>query len=192
MDIVLALCLGIALSAACGFRVFIPPLTMSLAAVYGNFPLSPQFSWLATYPAIIVLAIATIVEILAYYIPLVDNLLDAVEIPTAIAVGTLLTGANLGDIDPVLQWTLAVVAGGGTAGIIEGATAVTRMVSTGATGGIGNLFLATIEALSAAVLSLLALTVPLLAVGLAIGLLIFALTKIFKVIPSLIQKSKNN
>ena len=165
MDILLALCLGVALSAACGFRVFIPPFAMSLAAVYGDFELSEQFAWLGTYPATIALGIATVVEILAYYIPVIDNLLDAIEIPTAIAVGTILTGANLGDVDPVLQWTLAIIAGGGTAGVIESATTVTRLASTGFTGGMGNILLATMEALSAAILSILALTLPLLAIA---------------------------
>ncbi len=192
MDILLALCLGIALSAACGFRVFLPPFAMSLAAIHGNFELSPQFAWLATYPAMVTLGVATVVEILAYYLPLIDNLLDAIEIPTAIAIGTLLTAANLGEIDPILQWTLAVVAGGGTAGIIESATSITRLASTGFTGGIGNIFLATMEALSAAVLSILALTLPLLAILIVIGLLIFALTKIIKFIPSLVSKTKQN
>ena len=192
MDILLPLCLGIALSAACGFRVFLPPLVMSVAAINGNFELSPQFAWLGTYPAMIALGGATVVEILAYYIPVVDNLLDAIEIPTAIAVGTILTAANLGDVDPILQWTLAIVAGGGTAGIIESATSITRLASTGLTGGIGNIFLATMEALSAAVLSILALTLPLLAMFLVIGLVIFAITKILKFLPSAIAKFKGN
>ena len=188
MDIFLALCLGIALSAACGFRVFLPPFAMSLAANYGEFDLSPQFSWLATSPAMLALGVATILEILAYYIPVIDNLLDTIEIPTAIAIGTILTGANLGDIDPVLQWTLAAIAGGGTAGIIEGATTITRLASTGLTGGMGNVLLATMEALSAAILSILALTLPVLAISLVMGLLVFAVTKIVKFIPSLMRK----
>ena len=192
MDILLPLCLGIALSAACGFRVFLPPLAMSVAAINGNFELSPQFAWLGTYPAMIALGGATVVEILAYYIPVVDNLLDAIEIPIAIAIGTILTAANLGDVDPVLQWTLAVVAGGGTAGIIESATSITRLASTGLTGGVGNIFLATMEALSAAVLSILALTLPFLAIFLVIGLLIFAITKILQFLPSVIGKTKRN
>ena len=190
MEVIVALCLGVALSAACGFRVFMPPLAMSLAANYGDFTLSPGLAWIGTYPAMIAFGVATIVEVLAYYIPVVDNLLDMIEIPTAIAVGTVLTAANLGDIDPVLQWSLAAIAGGGTAGIIESATSATRLASTGMTGGIGNIFLATIEALSAAVLSILALTLPLLAAGLVVGLLVFAIAKLIKLIPSLLRKLK--
>ncbi|MEO1467335.1 MAG: DUF4126 domain-containing protein, partial [Cyanobacteria bacterium J06633_1] len=119
MEIILALCLGVTLSAASGFRLFVPPLALSLAALYGDLELSSGFSWVGTYPTAIALGIATVVEILAYYIPVVDNLLDTVEIPTAVAIGTLLTAANLGEVNPLLQWSLAAIAGGGTAGIIE-------------------------------------------------------------------------
>lgn len=190
MDILLALCLGVALSAACGFRVFIPPFALSLAANYGNLDLASQLDWLESPVSVIALGIATIVEILAYYIPVVDNVLDTIEIPTAIAFGTILTGANLGEVDPLLQWTLAVIAGGGTAGIIESATSITRLASTGVTGGMGNFLLATMEALSAAVLSILALTVPFLAIALVIGLVIFAIGKIAQFLPRLIAHKK--
>ena len=184
MEIILALCLGVTLSAAVGFRVFVPPLVVSLAAIHQDLPLASGFEWLGTSPAAIALGIATLVEIVAYYIPLVDNLLDTIEIPTAIAIGTMLTAANLGEVEPILQWTLAAIAGGGTAGIIEAFTSMTRLASTGMTGGTGNFLVATIEDLSAAVLSILALTVPFLAVGIAIGLLILAITKIATFAPS--------
>ena len=183
MEIILALCLGVTLSAASGFRVFVPPLAVSLAAIYQDLPLASGFEWLGTYPAAIALGIATIVEIVAYYIPVIDNLLDTIEIPTAIAVGTVLTAANLGEVEPVLQWTLAAIAGGGTAGIIEAFTSMTRLASTGMTGGTGNFLVATMEDLSSAILSILALTLPFLAAGLVIGLLILAITKIAQFLP---------
>ncbi len=115
MEIIIALCLGITLSAACGFRVFVPPLAMSLAAIYGHFSLSANFAWLGTKEAAIALSVATILEVSAYYIPLVDNLLDTVQVPLAVGIGTIITAATLGHTDPVLQWTLAVITGGGTA-----------------------------------------------------------------------------
>lgn len=182
MEIILALCLGVTLSAASGFRLFLPPLAMSLASLFGDLQLSSGFEWLGTYPTVIALGIATIIEILAYYVPVVDNLLDTIEIPTAVAIGTILTAANLGDINPVLQWGLAAIAGGGTAGIIETFTAMTRAASTGMTGGTGNFLIATIEALSSGVLSILALTLPFLAAALVISLVIMALTKLPKFI----------
>ena len=109
MEIILALCLGVTLSAASGFRLFLPPLVMSLASLYGDLELSSGFEWLGKYPAAIALGIATLVEILAYYVPVVDNLLDAIEIPTAVAIGTVLTAANLGEMNPMLQWSLAAI-----------------------------------------------------------------------------------
>ena len=184
MEIILALCLGVTLSAASGFRLFLPPLALSLAALYGDLELSSGFNWVGTYPTAIALGIATVVEILAYYIPVVDNLLDTIEIPTAVAIGTLLTAANLGDVNPLLQWGLAAIAGGGTAGIIETFTAMTRVASTGMTGGTGNFLVATTEALSSGILSILALTILPLGVALVIGLLILAIVKLPRFITS--------
>lgn len=180
MEALIAFCIGITLSAACGFRIFLPPLAMSLASLHGELELSPELNWIGTYPAAIAFGTATAVEILAYYLPVVDNLLDAVEIPTAIVVGTLLTAATMGDVDPVLKWSLAAIAGGGTAGIIEGFTTTARLASTGLTGGLGNPVLSTTEALSSAILSILGLTLPLLAVFLVVFLLIFGASKILK------------
>ena len=191
MEIVLALCLGVTLSAASGLRIFLPPLAMSLAAISGNLELSSGFEWVGTYPTAIALGIATIVEILAYYIPVVDNFLDTIEIPTAIAIGTLLTAANLGDVNPLLQWSIAAIAGGGTAGIIEIFTALIRAGSTGITGGMGNFLLATAEALSAGILSILALTLPFLAAALVIGLLIMAVVRLPRAIASWQHRRKN-
>ncbi|MFM2311966.1 MAG: hypothetical protein RLZZ04_1242 [Cyanobacteriota bacterium] len=180
MEIILALCLGVTLSAASGLRLFLPPLALSLAALYGDLELSAGFDWVGTYPTAIALGVATVIEILAYYLPVVDNFLDTIEIPTAVAIGTLLTAANLGDVNPLLQWSLAAIAGGGTAGLIETFAAMTRAASTGMTGGTGNFLVATAEALSSGVLSILALTVLPLGVAIVIGLLILALVKLPK------------
>ena len=185
MEIILALCLGVTLSAASGFRLFVPPLALSLAALYGNLELSSGFSWLGTYPTAIALGIATVVEIFAYYIPVVDNFLDTIEIPTAVTIGTLLTAASLGDVNSLLWWwVIAAIAGGGTAGIIVIFTAMTRLAFTGMTGGLGNFLVATTEALSSGVLSILALTIPPLALALVIGLLILAIARLPKYIAS--------
>ena len=190
MEIILALCLGVTLSAASGFRLFLPPLIMSLAAISGNIELSSGFGWIGTYPIAIALGIATTVEILAYYIPVVDNFLDAIEIPTAVAIGTLLTAAHLEDVNLLLLWTIAAIAGGGTAGIIAIFTAMTRVAFTGITGGMGNFLVATTEALSAGVLSILALTLPFLAIAIVIALLIMAILKLPKFIASWRRKAQ--
>lgn len=185
MEIILALGLGITLSAAAGFRLFVPPLLLSLVALYGELELSSGFGWVGTYPTAIALGIATIVEILAYYIPVVDNFLDTIEIPTAVTIGTLLTAATLRDINSLfLLWGLAAIFGGGTAGILATFTAITRLAFTGMTAGTGNFLVATTEALSSGVLSILALTVLPIAVALVIGILILAIVRLPKLMAS--------
>ena len=161
MEVIIALCLGITLSAACGFRVFVPPLALSIAAIYGHFPLSSGFEWVGTKEAAISLGIATIFEVFAYYIPFIDNLLDTIQIPVAVGIGTVITAATLGHTDPVLQWTLAAIAGGGTAGMMGTLASLTRLASTGVTGGLGNFIVATVEAVGSISLSILGLTFPL-------------------------------
>ena len=80
-DFVLPIALGIALAAATGFRVFLPMLIVSAAAYTGHLPLDNSFAWLGTRSALVMLSVAAIAEILAYYIPVVDNLLDALATP---------------------------------------------------------------------------------------------------------------
>lgn len=179
MEFFIALCLGITLSAACGFRVFVPPLAMSLAAKYGHFPLSADFEWLGTTEAVIALAIATSIEIGSYYLPFIDNLLDLVKIPLAAGIGTIITAATLGHTDPVLQWTLAAIAGGGAAGVLGTLASLARLTSTGTTGGLGNFIIATIEAIGSISLSILGISFPLWTAGILLILILFAAIQIW-------------
>ncbi|ELR96394.1 DUF4126 domain-containing protein [Gloeocapsa sp. PCC 73106] len=161
-EIFLELALGVTLSAAAGFRVFLPPLILSLASVFGHIQLSPDFQWVASPEAVILLAIATVAEIIAFYIPFVDNLLDTVQIPLALVIGTLLTANSLGDLDPIAQWTIAIIAGGGASTAVAGLNGIARLAFTGLTGGLANFLLATAQAVSASALALIAVLVPIL------------------------------
>jgi len=174
MEIIIALCLGVTLSAACGFRVFLPPLVVSLGSMYGHIPLTSGFEWLGSTEAAIAFAVATVLEILAYYVPIVDNLLDTVQIPIAMAIGTVLTAATLGHTDPVVQWTLAAIAGGGTAGLTGTLVSLTRLASTGLTGGLGNFIVATLELVGSISLSIVGLTFPLWTAAIVLSFIIVA------------------
>jgi hypothetical protein len=174
METLLAICLGIGLSAACGFRVFVPLLVMSIASLSGHLTLAPGFQWIGTYPALLTFSVATILEVGGYYIPWVDHLLDTMASPAAIVAGTMITAAMVSNTSPLLKWTLAVIAGGGVAGLVQGTTVLARGASTATTGGLGNPFLATIELGGALFTSILALLAPLLAVGL-IAVVLFVL-----------------
>ena len=119
METLLAICVGIGLSAASGFRVFVPMLGMSIASSSGHLELASSFEWIGSPVAVVAFSIATILEVGAYYVPWVDNLLDSIATPAAIAAGTITTGSMVGDVSPFLQWGLALVAGGGTAGVVR-------------------------------------------------------------------------
>ncbi|MGF1522418.1 MAG: DUF4126 domain-containing protein [Leptolyngbyaceae cyanobacterium] len=171
-----AFCLGLGLSAACGFRVFIPPLAMSLAAVNGILELSPDWQWVGSPLAVALLSVATLVEILAYFIPWVSNALDSVELIAAPIAGMLVTASSLamaGDVNPVLLWAIAAIVGGGTAELVEGTSVMSRAVASSATGGLGGPVVGIIELLSSAVLAILAILAPVLALILVIGLILY-------------------
>jgi Domain of unknown function (DUF4126) len=173
-ELFLPVALGISLAAATGFRVFLPLLVMGLGAREGLLPVSSGFEW----PALVMLAVASVVEIAAYYIPGLDNILDGLAAPTAVGAGILASAAVLGpgfDASPMLKWTLAIIAGGGAAAVTQSATTLLRGKSTVFTGGTGNHLIATGEIVSALVLSVLAVVLPYVAAGIVcvVGLLAF-------------------
>lgn len=173
--------LGIGLSAACGLRVFLPVFAVSLVAHFGNIPLSENFQWLASLPALIAFGAATLLEVVAYYIPWLDHLLDSITIPSSIAGGTMLLASVNPELEPLIKWTLALVAGGGTAGIISAGTAMTRLKSTAISGGATNFIIATIENAGSLFLTIVAFLIPLLAVIIVAGFLYFCVQLILKV-----------
>jgi Domain of unknown function (DUF4126) len=170
-DLVLPIALGVVLAAATGFRVFLPALIASAAAYTGHLPLDEGFAWLGTPFALTMLGVAALVEIVAYYVPGVDNLLDAVSTPAAFMAGTVLSAAVMTDLPPILQWAAAIIAGGGAASLTQGVTAMLRAKSTLFTGGIGNPAVATAELGGALAIPLLALAAPFVALALVILLL---------------------
>ena len=160
----LSVFVGVGLAAACGFRIFVPLLVMSIAAVSGHLTLSPSFQWIGSYPALITFSVATALEIAAYYVPWLDNLLDSVATPAAVVAGTIVTASVVSGMSPYLQWTLAVIAGGGAAGLVQGATVLTRAASTTTTGGLANPVIATAEWGLSLLTSFLTLIVPVITV----------------------------
>jgi len=163
LELVTAVLIGIGLSAACGFRVFVPLLGASIAAHLGFLQLSPEFSWLGSTPALIALSLATLLEIGAYSVPFIDHLMDAVATPAAVIAGTLLMASLLGEASPFLKWSLAIIAGGGAAGLVQVGSVLARAGTTVLTGGLGNLAIAVLEFGGAVGMTLLALFVPFLA-----------------------------
>jgi hypothetical protein len=171
MEIFLSICLGIGLAAACGFRVFVPLLCLSLAAKFGGLPLTPAFAWAGSTTAVIAFGAATVAEIIAYYVPWVDNALDSIAGPLATVAGVVVMASVLTDIEPFWRWTLAAIAGGGIAASTQLATTKARAASSLTTGGFANPVLATIENVTSTVLSIFAVVWPIVALILVIGVL---------------------
>src|ERR1700752_2183233 len=158
--------MGVGVAAAVGFRVFLPMLVLSIGAYAGHLTLTSSLAWLGTPAALVMLSVAMALEILAYYIPGVDNALDAIAAPAALIAGTVVSAAVMTDLPPMVKWTTAVVAGGGGAATIHALTSLLRAKSTVMPAGLGNHVIATGELAGALIVSLLAVAAPLAAVAL--------------------------
>ena len=165
---------GLGLSAAAGLRIFIPLLAASVASLTGHLELASGFDWIGTTPALVGFAVAAAVEIAAYLIPFLDNVLDALAAPAAAVAGTVLTASSIVEMSPWLRWSLAIIAGGGIAGTIHVFTGATRLTSTATTGGLANPAVSTAEAGGALGVSVLAIATPILGVLLALVLVYVA------------------
>ncbi|NJD31752.1 MAG: DUF4126 domain-containing protein [Gammaproteobacteria bacterium] len=173
----LSIALGIGLAAAAGFRVFVPLLAAGIAARAGILPLTEGFQWLASTPALLTLGTAAVFEVLAYYIPGVDHALDLIAGPAAVGAGVVASASVMSDVPPAVMWPLAIIAGGGVAGLTKGSTALLRAKSGVMTLGLANPVVATVETLGAAALAILAIVVPLVCLAAIVALLYWATKK---------------
>jgi hypothetical protein len=175
-----SIALGIGLAAATGFRIFVPLLLAGLAARAGWIPLNEGFTWLMTTPALLTLGTAAVFETLAYYIPGVDHLLDAIAGPAAVVAGVIASASVMTNIAPGLMWPLAIIAGGGVAGLTKGSSALIRAKTGAATAGLGNPVVSTAETAGAAVLSVLAIALPLVCLALVAAVVYWSVRRIVR------------
>jgi hypothetical protein len=180
-QIITSVAMGIALSACCGFRVFVPMLGASLAAYLGWYQLPTDMEWMGGLPALIGFGTAAVLEIAAYYIPFIDNLLDTIATPLAIAAGTVLAASFLpiAEFNPMLKWILAIIAGGGAAGTVQAGTGLLRLFSSKTTAGMGNAFVATGENAAAVGGTALTFVIPIIVAVLMILLIGWIVVKVF-------------
>ena len=178
LELLLSVALGIGLAAATGFRVFIPLLVAGLAARAGWVPLIDSFAWLQSTVALVALGTAAALEILAFYIPGVDHLLDVIAGPLTVVAGVLVSASVMVDLPPEVRWPIAVIAGGGIAGITKATTAVIRAKSAAVTGGLGNPLVSTVETAGAATVSIVAIIAPLLCLAGAVVVVVWAIRRL--------------
>ena len=182
---ILAALMGISLASASGFRVFLPPFILSLAVrtdTFVNFDLSgTEFAAFDSNAAVLILGIACLAEFGAYYVPWLDNLLDTIATPAAVVSGIGMTSMTLVGSDPIIQWSFAIIAGGGSAGIIQVTTVAIRGLSSTLTLGFGNSFVASGENIASIVLTFAALIAPLIAAIFAVFLVVLLVRQSLKV-----------
>jgi hypothetical protein len=178
METLFGVLVGVGLAASCGFRAFVPMLVMSVAVKAGQLEVSDGWSWIGSWPAVISFGVATVTEILGFYIPWLDNLLDTMASPAAVVAGTVATAACVSDMSPLLEWSTAIIAGGGVAATVQSTTVLARGASTATTGGLGNFIVSTIELVTSFTLSVLAVVVPVVA-GLALCIVGIWVVRVF-------------
>ena len=179
-QLILALCLGISLSALCGFRVFVPLLAVSLGVRFAGLSVNESFSWVGSDVALVCLSVATVVEMLAYYIPWVDNALDAVSGPLALVAGAVVAAGMLPEMPAFAQWGVGIIAGAGSAGAVQLSTTAARGASTATTGGLGNFVVATVENGASIFGSIAAIIVSPVIVLLGVGLLVWLVWRLLR------------
>jgi hypothetical protein len=179
MEWLVPICLGLGLAAACGFRIFVPMLGLSIAAQTGYLDLASGFEWVGSVPALVCFSVATVLEIGAFYIPWLDNVLDSIATPAAVVAGTILTASVVTvNMSPLMYWSVAIIAGGGSAGLVQTGTVLVRGTSTATTGGTANFVVSTGEWVGALCTTLLALVAPILAAIAVIGLVTYILYRL--------------
>ena len=178
-ETIISIFLGIGLAASVGFRVFVPLFALSLASYFNFWELNESWQWIGSLTAVITLGVATLVEISAYYIPYLDNLLDTIAIPLATIAGTAVMVSTVADLSPIITWSLAIIAGGGTAAAIKSSAGATRFASTTTTAGFGNPVVSTVETGTSLVMSIFSIFLPVIAFVLVI-LILFIIFKLYK------------
>ena len=168
-ELIMSVIAGIALSACCGFRVFIPLLIATFGIRFGLMPptwlAEPTLHLIRSDILTAALTIATVLEIVAYKIPYLDNLLDTAATPLAVVAATLLSSSFFTFADePYIRFVLGAVTGGVGAGIIQTSTSAIRLGSTKFTAGLGNPLFALVETLVAFIGSLVAVLLPLVGI----------------------------
>jgi hypothetical protein len=112
-----------------------------------------------------------IIEIAAYYIPWLDNMLDTIATPAAVVAGTIATASMVGDVSPFLRWSLAIIAGGGIAGAVQASSVLVRGMSTAKTAGLANPIVSTSELIASIAGTIISIVIPTLAIILVFVLL---------------------
>ena len=173
----LSIAMGLALAAAAGFRAFVPLLVAGLAIHFGHVEAAPGFAWLGEPVVLGTLAVATLAETAAYYVPGLDHFLDVIAAPVALAAGIVAAAGVMVGLPDWLRWLTAIGAGGALSGATHALNAVGRAKTGVASGGLANPVYATTELAGALVLTVLGFLLPFVALAAAVVIAIWLLKR---------------
>ena len=181
MDFLLNLIMGICLSATSGFRIFVPFLFISFASLNGDLSLSEGFTWIASYPALIIFFVLTIAEIIGYYNPWIDDALDLLTTTLSLFSGLLIIRIFIIDTNPFFAWGISLVIGIAAALTVQFLTDKARTLTAFFKSGYGNPVVSTAELFFAILFSVLTIYVnPVLSLLLLIITITFFYIMVFK------------
>jgi hypothetical protein len=127
--------------------------------LHGDIKLSEDFTWIASYPALIVFLVLAIAEIIGYYNPWINNALDMLTTILSLFSGFILTKAFLADINPILSWLISIILGIPAALTVQFLTDKVRTLTAYFKSGFGDQIVATAELFLAVVFSILTIYV---------------------------------
>ena len=177
LQILIQVMLGIALSAVCGYRIFVPFLAMGIAGMAGYIQFADGFAWISSWPALLVFGVATILEIAAYFIPHIDNILNAIALPAGAVAGIIVAASVISDMDPMLKWTLAIIAGGGAATVTGLLSNGVHQLSTAVSAGFANPVVSGAESVGTVAASVISIAMPI--VGVALFVMVVVVSIVF-------------
>lgn len=167
-----AVMMGLALSATCGLRAFLPLFTLSVLAHFGKVELGDSFLWLASPGAMLCFGVAVVAELVGDKIPAVDHALDAAGVVIKPVAATVATASVITHFDPVVAVVLGLMTGGVAAEGVHLTKAKARLMSSAFTGTIANPILSVLEDIAAFFAVILAWIVPFLVVGSFVAFLV--------------------
>ncbi len=177
MDALSAAAFGVVLAATAGLRAFLPVFSASLAAWLTNLPLPDTLLWLEKPQTVLIFGVATLLEILGDKVPVVDHLLDGIQVLTKPALAVLAATPFLYQLSPEYSVGIGILLGAPLALGVHSAKATARVGSTATTGGLGNPVLSVAEDVAAVLAIVVGFLAPLMALGL-VAVAIFVLARL--------------
>lgn len=161
MDLYLKILIGLGLSAASGFRLFVPFAVLSIFTISGIYNTTSTPYIFSSDLFLVIFIILSVSEVLLFYNPWIDNMLDLISTPASIFSGIILTYFVLYDTEIYLRLLISVILGGLVSLNVQLLTVKARSSTSIFSKGNGNQIVSTIENISSIFISILVLKFPL-------------------------------